>query len=267
MDNRPTRPVLQQPHHSSATALPAMGHCHSATSHGVLPSHCQPWGTATLPPSVGHCHPTANQASSVHGAAHSISTDHSRGQVLQGDKVTEGAQWGTNGHTKSGWDIPELHVPQSHHEEPGLVQLRATPPGEKAPGKISAPLSPVPARPLGAPQHNLLRCCHQGTCKHPWPHPSRTAPLQPPAPGCSRRTDLQHPSPACVTGMVPRAQVGSACAEPALRASPGKAPNAAAPPAPCAQLQPGQSRALQGGCGWRRVPVAPRCQLCPGTAP
>lgn len=100
--------------HGSTTVLPAMGHCHPSTSHGALPPHCQPWGTATLPPAVGHCHPTANQAGSVHGAAHSNTTNRSRGQVEQGDKVTEGAQQGTNSLTKSGWDIPELHMPWSH---------------------------------------------------------------------------------------------------------------------------------------------------------
>lgn len=93
-------------------------------------------------------------------------------------------------------------------------------------------------------------------------------PCNPPAPGCSRRTDLQHPSPACVTGMVPRVQLGSACAEPAPRASPGKAPNATAPSSSaCAaptwsELGPAGRLWLAEGPRGTTLPALPLAQGC-----
>lgn len=110
MDNSPTRPVLPRLHHCPA-------------SHGALPPRHQPWGVTTSLPAMGHCHPATSCGTlSPHcqpgrfcsWSAHSNSTNRSRGQVEQGDKVTEGAQQGTNSLTKSGWDIPELHMPRSH---------------------------------------------------------------------------------------------------------------------------------------------------------
>lgn len=90
-----TTALQGQCYHGSITVLPAMGHCHPATSCGTLSPHCQPGRFCSW-------------------SAHSNSTNRSRGQVEQGDKVTEGAQQGTNSLTKSGWDIPELHMPRSH---------------------------------------------------------------------------------------------------------------------------------------------------------
>lgn len=185
-----TAPPLSCQPRGTATPPPAMGCYHLAASHGALPPCHQLWEIVTPLPTrpvlfMELLPPTAP----------TISGD----KVVQGDKVTEGAQQGTNSPTKSGWDIPKLHMPRSHQEEPGIVQLCAAPPGEKALGKKSVPLSPVPAWPPSAPQHNLLSCYNQGMCKDPWPQPWRTAPLQP---SCSWVLST-HSSAASITCLCP----------------------------------------------------------------
>lgn len=66
-----------------------------------------------------------------------------------------------------------------------------------------------------------------------------------------------------VSWMVPRVQLGSACAEPTPRTSLRIAPSATAP---SSSARPAQSWALQGGSGWHRVPV-PVAQSCDTVLP
>lgn len=137
---------------------------------------------------------------------------------MQDDKFTAGG--GITATPQSGWDVPTPCLPRSHQEQPALpgeAPGSVRPRGERKPqGKVWLP---CPHRQHGqpsAPQHNLLRCCHQGPCKDPWPPNSR---WQPPCAGyglhpCnppsqtllsehSQHVELQHPSPSCATGMVP----------------------------------------------------------------
>lgn len=249
-----TAPPLSCQPRGTATPPPAMGCYHLAASHGALPPCHQLWEIVTPLPTrpvlfMELLPPTAP----------TISGD----KVVQGDKVTEGAQQGTNSPTKSGWDIPKLHMPRSHQEEPGIVQLCAAPPGEKALGKKSVPLSPVPAWPV-LPNTTSLAATTRACAKTPGPNHGELHPCNPPAPGCSRRTVLPHPSPACVPGMIPRVQLGSACAEPAPGTSPGKAPGAAAPSsststAPtCSELGPaGRLRPAEDPCALCHCAASP----------
>lgn len=159
MDNSPTRPVL-----------PRLHHC--PPSHGALPPCHQLWDIVTPLPTwpVLFMELLTQTAPTVAGdrwnkVIKSLK-EHSRGQTAPPSQAGTSLSCTCHGHTK----------------EPGLEQLHATPAAEKAPGKRNAPLSPVPAGPSRASQHNLLSLCHQGMCKDPWPQPQRTAPLQPHAP-------------------------------------------------------------------------------------
>lgn len=141
--------------------------CHSPTT--APPLSCEPWGTATPPPAMGCCHLTASHGALPprHQLWHIVTSlptrpvlfmelltptaptaagdgwykvikslkEHSRGQTASPNQAGASLSCTCHGHTK----------------EPGLVQLHATPAGEKAPGKRSAPLSPVPAGPPSAP--------------------------------------------------------------------------------------------------------------------
>ena len=178
--------------------------------------------------------------------------------MVQGDKATEGARGGTHGHVTIGLGCSPSHACHGHTERsprcPGRRKALCDPAGRGSPGEKFCSLVPITntASPVLS-QHNLWHRRHQGTCKHPRPPDSRRQPpwarhglhpCKPPAKyllsGCSRHIDLQHPSPPRAAGTVPRVQLGTACAEPALRASPRKARPAPQPlPALSAQPRPG----------------------------
>lgn len=140
------------------------------------------------------------------------------------------------------------------------MQLCATPPGEKGLGKEVLPCPQYQHGHPVLPNTTSLAAVTRACAKTPGPSHGGLHLCIPPAPGCSRRTDLQHPSPACISGVVPRGQLSSACAEPAPGASPGKAPSATAPSSSvCAALswsELGPAGRLWCLCPWHRAVAA-----------
>lgn len=167
--------------------------------------------------------------------------------MVQGDKFTEGAQGGTNGHAAIRMGRPRTaRAVVTPRGAPRQAQGSVRPSGERnlrekfcslvpntgrwamssckcgcpgalptqpavplPPGHVQRP--PAPRRPVVAPA---------GTA---W-----AAPLQPSSAKYllsrhSRYMDLQHPSPGHATGTVPKVQLGTACTESVPRASPKRA--------------------------------------------